>query len=313
MLRSDLSRWLPSLEAFRPGWILTAGSLIITTVLWIAARFPGEIPPGFWPWLGLSQLTVLWSLTLMAIAMLAVVRAHALEPVFGGLDRAVRFHRILGPSAILLLIAHVVFLALVEIERGTSIGNVFIPFWSESVRSIDIIVFYLLLLLGGLAYDHRMSYERWLSVHGLTGLIFLGGSAHAAMEPGTIADFEPLRMWIVIVILAGGAAWLWRVVVLELRIGADTPRRQRAVDRVQAAFPTSRLIAPLPPLFDHAGRLFRALHGDGSGLDDRLRPVNDLLIALTARQIGATVVTSNLDDFRQIARHLPGLRIVAPG
>jgi predicted nucleic acid-binding protein len=37
------------------------------------------------------------------------------------------------------------------------------------------------------------------------------------------------------------------------------------------------------------------------------------LIALTARQIGATVLTSNLDDFRQIARHLPGLKIVAPG
>jgi predicted nucleic acid-binding protein len=107
--------------------------------------------------------------------------------------------------------------------------------------------------------------------------------------------------------------FLSSVVLLELRLGADTPRRQRAVDRVLAAFPTSRLIAPLPPLFDHSGRLFRALHGDGSGLDDRLGPVNDLLIALTARQIGATVVTSNLDDFRQIARHLPGVRIVAPG
>jgi predicted nucleic acid-binding protein len=107
--------------------------------------------------------------------------------------------------------------------------------------------------------------------------------------------------------------FLSSIVLMELRIGADTGRRQRAVDRVQAAFPTSRLIAPLPPLFDHAGRLFRSLHGDGSGLDDRLGPVNDLLIALTARQIGATVLTSNLDDFRQIARHLPGLRIVAPG
>jgi predicted nucleic acid-binding protein len=106
--------------------------------------------------------------------------------------------------------------------------------------------------------------------------------------------------------------FLSSVVLLELRVGADTPRRQRAVDRVRAAFPTSRLIAPLPPLFDHAGRLFRALHGDGSGLDDRLGPVNDLLIALTARQIGATVVTGNVDDFRQIARHLPGLRILAP-
>ena len=107
--------------------------------------------------------------------------------------------------------------------------------------------------------------------------------------------------------------FLSSVVLMELRIGADTPRRQRAVDRIQAAFPTSRLIAPLPPLFDYAGRLFRTLHGDGSGLDDRLGPVNDLLIALTARQIGATVLTSNLDEFRQIARHLPGLRIVAPG
>lgn len=107
--------------------------------------------------------------------------------------------------------------------------------------------------------------------------------------------------------------FLSSVVLMELRIGADTARRQRAVDRVQAAFPTSRLIAPWPPLFDHAGRLFRTLHGDGSGLDDRLGPVNDLLIALTARQIGATVLTSNVDEFRQIARHLPGLRIVAPG
>ena len=154
----------------------------------------------------------------MAIAMLAVVRAHALEPVFGGLDRAVRFHRVLGPSAILLLIAHVIFLALVELESGTSIGNVFVPFWSESARSIDIVVFYLLLLLGGLAYDHRMSYERWLSVHRLTGLVFLGGAAHAAMEPGTIADFEPLRTWMVILILAGGAAWLYRVVLFN-RLG----------------------------------------------------------------------------------------------
>ncbi len=217
-LRNALSKRLPSLEAFRPGWILTTGSLIITTVLWTAARFPGAASPDFWPWRGLSQLTVLWSVTLMAIAMLAVVRAHALEPVFGGLDRSVRFHRILGPSAILLLIAHVIFLALAEFKRGTSIGNLFIPFWSESARSIDIIVFYLLLLLGALAYDRRMSYERWLSVHRLTGLVFLGGAAHAAMEPGTIADFEPLRTWMVILILAGGAAWLYRVILFN-RLG----------------------------------------------------------------------------------------------
>jgi predicted ferric reductase len=105
---------------------------------------------------------------------------------------------------------------------------VFVPFWSESARSIDIIVFYLLLLLGGLAYDRRMSHERWLSVHRLTGLVFLGGAAHAAMEAGTIADFEPLRTWMVILMLAGGAAWLYRVVLFN-RLGPRYPYR---LDRV---------------------------------------------------------------------------------
>src|SRR6478672_9869684 len=131
MLGNALSRWLPSLEVWRPGWILTSGSLIITTVLWIAGRFPDGIPPDFWPWLGLSQLTVLWSVTLMAIAILAVVRAHALEPIFGGLDRSVRFHRILGPSALLLLIVHVICLAVIERQRGGSVGNILVPFWSD--------------------------------------------------------------------------------------------------------------------------------------------------------------------------------------
>ena len=92
--------------------------------------------------------------------------------------------------------------------------------------------------------------------------------------------------------------FLSAVVLMELRIGADTARRKRAVDRIQAAFPTGRLIAPLPPLFDQAGRSFRALYGDGSGLTDRLGPMNELLIALTARQMGATLVTSNLQEFR---------------
>ncbi|MGH8469484.1 MAG: ferredoxin reductase family protein [Gammaproteobacteria bacterium] len=206
-----LSKRFPSLEACRPGWILTVSFLIITTVLWTAARFPNLAAPELWPWRGLAQLTILWSITLMATAMLAVVRAHALEPVFGGLDRAVRFHRIL-PSAILLLIAHVIFLALAEFQQGTSIGDVFIPFWSQETRSIDILVFYALLALGLLAYDRRMSHERWLSVHWLTGLVFLAGAVHGAMEPGTIADFEPLRTWVVILLLAGGAAWLYRVI-----------------------------------------------------------------------------------------------------
>ena len=72
-LRSALSKWLPRLDVYVLGWILTFGSLLITTSLWTAARFPLVASSDLWPWRALSQLTILWSITLMATAMLAML------------------------------------------------------------------------------------------------------------------------------------------------------------------------------------------------------------------------------------------------
>lgn len=102
------------------------------------------------------------------------------------------------------------------------------------------------------------------------------------------------------------------VVLLELRLGADTPKRKKAVDRIRQAFQAGRTLGLTPSTLDHAGRLFRAMHGNASGLRDRLGPMNDVLIALTAREIGATVVTSNLLEFRRLAGKIPGLKVAVP-
>jgi predicted nucleic acid-binding protein len=102
------------------------------------------------------------------------------------------------------------------------------------------------------------------------------------------------------------------VALLELQIGADTPKRQRAVDRLHQAFRSERIIGLAPSILDRAGRLFRSMHGNASALSDRLGPMNDILIALTAREIGATVITGNALEFRRIAGKLPGLKVVTP-
>jgi len=60
------------------------------------------------------------------------------------------------------------------------------------------------------------------------------------------------------------------------------------------------------------GVVFRALHGDGRGLRDRLGVVNDLLIALTAWRISATVVTANVEEFTRIQRHLSSVAPPSP-
>lgn len=102
------------------------------------------------------------------------------------------------------------------------------------------------------------------------------------------------------------------VVLMELHLGATTPKREKAVARVTAAFPTNRVIAPAAHLFPRAGRLFRKLYGERFTDSDRLGPMNDLLIALTAREIGATVVTGNVAEFNRIAGELPGLQVLSP-
>lgn len=116
-------------------------------------------------------------------------------------------------------------------------------------------------------------------------------------------------------VLGGGGSiirFISAITILELRLGADTPKRKKAVDRLQQAFHTGRILGLTPPLMEHAGRVFRALYGNAAGMGDRLGPLNDVLIALTARQIGAAVVTGNVMEFRRIAAKVSGLKIVAP-
>jgi predicted ferric reductase len=225
-------------DAQRSVW-LVAGALVITTALWISGRVDELAGDGLWPWRGPSQLVMLWSTALAMLAILAVVRAQALEPLFGGLDTAVRLHRKLGLAALLLMGAHVILLALDAAARGESVAAVLVPFWTRDERTIDILVFYALMGLGALAYDRRLRHERWLALHRLVGLLFLVGTLHAAMEPGTIKQHEPLRTWIVILLLVGALAWSYRV-FLFLRLGprypyqveSVTPRGAQTVDLV---------------------------------------------------------------------------------
>jgi predicted ferric reductase len=187
--------------------------MFITTVLWIAARRTEFANASFWPWRGASQIVMLWSATLAMLSMLSVVRAQALESVFGGLDAAVRLHRRLGLTALLLMGAHGVLLTADAAAQGQSVASVLVPFWIEDERTIDIVVFYALIGFGILAYDRRMRHERWLTLHRVIGVLFVVGTLHAATEPGTIQASEPLRTWMVILMLVGAAAWIYRVLL----------------------------------------------------------------------------------------------------
>lgn len=93
--------------------------------------------------------------------------------------------------------------------------------------------------------------------------------------------------------------YLSAVVVMELRAGATTLPARRAVDKLLRAYGAARrLLVPTASQFELAGDVLQRLRK--AGLEVRRSSlVDDVLIALTARGIGAAVLTAN-GDFADI-------------
>jgi predicted nucleic acid-binding protein len=93
----------------------------------------------------------------------------------------------------------------------------------------------------------------------------------------------------------GLVRYLSAVVQMELRVGATTLPARRAVDRLVRGYEAGgRHVAPARALFESAGRTLRMLKDSGRETR-RGSLVGDVLIAHTARSLGAAVLTGDRD------------------
>jgi len=96
--------------------------------------------------------------------------------------------------------------------------------------------------------------------------------------------------------------YLSAVVLMELRAGAFSQRDRRRLQGLETAFERAgRILLPSRTVFAEAGSALRRLQADRSYHIAASHSIaNDVLIALSARSIGATVVTQNERDYRAI-------------
>lgn len=100
----------------------------------------------------------------------------------------------------------------------------------------------------------------------------------------------------------GDVKYLSAVVLMELRAGAVSVRERRLVKRLETTFlRAGRVLSPTPAVFSEAGEVLRRLQSErGYNIRRGHSIVNDVLIALSARSIGAVVATQNVRDFQAI-------------
>lgn len=118
-----------------------------------------------------------------------------------------------------------------------------------------------------------------------------------------------------IVTRSGDLKYMSAVVLMELYAGAGGNRGQRELlEDIDAAFARiGRVVAPSEGAYREAGQVLSHLQSR-HGLDPGKRAgmAHDVLIALGAREIGATVITRNKKDFEAIRRMAQfGLEIIA--
>jgi predicted nucleic acid-binding protein len=93
----------------------------------------------------------------------------------------------------------------------------------------------------------------------------------------------------------GFVRYMSAIVQMELRVGAKTLPARRGLDQLVRAYRASgRLASPDAELFDQAGRTLSQLRERGQEIR-RASLVSDVLIALGARSLGATVFTADAD------------------
>jgi predicted nucleic acid-binding protein len=126
--------------------------------------------------------------------------------------------------------------------------------------------------------------------------IYLDAARSAARRDQFRSTFFPLLP----------ATYLSAVVAYELMVDAADRRSRAYVEEfIRPLERTGRLVAPTFDDWRAAATIVAAIELRDRGWRSKLpKLLNDILIALSARRIGALVLTRNRDDFLLIRRHV---------
>jgi predicted ferric reductase len=192
-------RGVAALAAIAAGYVL----------LWVLAR-PGEEPAGGF----VGELCGAEAVLLLSCALVLVTLLPFIERAFGGLDRVAVWHRRVAVAGVLLLVPHIALAGSSSHRYATSLG---LALGDVAIAGLAILSLWALAPSlraarwpGLVRRMARASYERWLTVHRLTGLFVAVALVHGAVVDPVLHRSTLLRVVFLIVGATGVAAYLYR-------------------------------------------------------------------------------------------------------
>lgn len=136
----------------------------------------------------LGELFGLVGMTMFALTFILSTRISWIEDVFGGLDKVYITHGILGGTALMLILAHPIFLVLkfVPSQLGVAAGYL-LPssYWSVNFGILALLGMITLIFI---TLFTKMKYHRWKFTHEFLGLMFLFAVFHIFLVRGNASQ-----------------------------------------------------------------------------------------------------------------------------
>jgi predicted ferric reductase len=232
-------RLVPSLGATLLAAVATGNA-----ALWLIARPPSQ-PAGRY----VGELCGAEAVLLLSCALVLATLLPPIERAFGGLDHVAVWHRRVATIAVLLLVPHLVLVTSAADRYATAIGNglgvlallglVVLAVWALAPR----------LRAAGwpgpVRRLARVGYERWLTVHRLTGLFVIAAVAHGALVAPALHSSTLLRATYLAIGATGAVAYAYR----ELFARFVVPAHDYAVSEVRRPNDTTTEVS-LEPVRD---------------------------------------------------------------
>ena len=197
------------------GGEVIVGLALTNVVLWVLLRPPGV--PGI---MYLGEIFATTAIVLLSCSLVLATRAPLLERFFGGLDRMYLWHRWSAVAGVVLLLPHSALVTSSPDPNLNEFGSVL-----GHVALIGLVVLLLWALAPRLSAVMRrlptnvqgwfMQYQRWFTLHRLTGLFVVTGLVHGALVDPVLRRSTILLGWYVVVAALGTAAYVYRELFLR--------------------------------------------------------------------------------------------------
>lgn len=194
------------------GWVLVIVTALFPIILWmLAAPINTRFTSASVSILSLSQICALTGASFFAWNFILAARLRWLESGFGGLNKVFVAHHTFGGVAFVLLLLHAILVMAQYLPISISLTGEMLIDVSDLSKNLGRLTLGIIMTVLIITYYFPLKHNTWKWTHQIIGAALFTGFAHVFIVPSDVANYLPLRYWMLGILLSGIIAYCYRV------------------------------------------------------------------------------------------------------